>query len=221
LILWWSPGMHALDVAVHRGKHRVPGDVPHQRAAALGIGKRDPTAGVRSPHPSRSKTRHSEVRTFATTTNSLLEPRDWLLAQRVSIVVMAATGDYRRPPFYLLEAALTVILVNAAHAQDLPGRASDGADAIRPAPPAECGLLRASVAPRNRSAGRVTRPAPAAPRSRSTLLTERSREVKRLGRELEEAAIKPSSVATAILGVSGRLLLQALIDADRDPGRAG
>jgi transposase len=147
LILWWSPGMHALDVAVHRGKHRVPGDVPHQRAAAIGIGKRDPTAGVRSPHPSRSKTRHSAVRTFATTTNSLLEPRDWLLAQRVSIVVMAATGDYRRPPFYLLEAALTVILVNAAHAQDLPGRASDGADAVRPAPLAECGLLRASVAP--------------------------------------------------------------------------
>jgi transposase len=87
---------------------------------------------VRTPHPSRRNTRHSEVRTFDTTTNSLLQLRDWLVAERVSIVVMEATGDYWRPPFYLLEDVLNVILVNAAHAKNLPGRKSDLLTELRP-----------------------------------------------------------------------------------------
>jgi len=129
------------------GKERSAVDVLHERAAALDIGKRDLKACVRTPHPSRRNARHSEVRTFDTTTHSLLQLRDWLEAEQVSIVVMAATGDYWRPPFYLLEDVLNVILVNAAHAKTLPGRKSDVADAVWLAQLAECGLLRASFVP--------------------------------------------------------------------------
>jgi transposase len=187
-------------------------DVLHERAAALDIGKRDLKACVRTPHPGRSNARHSEVRTFATTTNSLLQLCDWLVEQQVSIVVMEATGDYWRPPFYLLEDVLNVILVNAAHAKNLPGRKSDVADAVWLAQLAECGLLRASFVPPEpiRQLRDLTR-------YRSTLLAERSREAKRLEKELEDAGIKPSSVATDILGVSGRLMLHALIDGEHDP----
>ena len=187
-------------------------DVLHDRAAALDVGKRDLKACVRTPHPNRRNTRHSQVRTFATTTNALLELRDWLVAEQVTIVVIEATGDYWRPPFYLLEDILNVILVNAAHAKNLPGRKSDVADAVWLAQLAECGLLRASFVPPEpiRQLRDLTR-------YRTTLLTERSREAKRLEKELEDAGIKLSSVATDILGVSGRLMLQALIDGERDP----
>jgi hypothetical protein len=95
----------------------------HERCAALDIGKKDLKACVRSPSPKRS--RHQEIRTFATTTNALLELRDWLLAERVSLVVLEATGDYWRAAFYLLEDELNVMLVNAAHAKGLPGRKTD------------------------------------------------------------------------------------------------
>jgi transposase len=187
-------------------------DVPHERAAALDIGKRDLKACVRSPQPSRAHTRHSEVRTFDTTSTSLLQLRDWLVAERVSIVVMEATGDYWRPPFYLLEDVLNVILVNAAHAKNLPGRKSDVADAVWLAQLAECGLLRASFVPPEpiRHLRDLTR-------YRTTLLAERSREAERLEKEPEDAGIRLSPVATDILGVSGRLMLQALIDGERDP----
>ena len=95
----------------------------HERCAALDIGKKDLKACVRTPSVSRRKrSRSQEIRTFATTTNALLELRDWLVAERVSLVVLEATGDYWRGAFYLLEVDLNVILVNAAHAKGLPGR---------------------------------------------------------------------------------------------------
>src|SRR3954471_18969066 len=193
-------------------KDRIAVDVLHERAAALDIGKRDLKACVRSAHLSRAHVRHSEVRTFATTTNSLLQLRDWLVGERGAIVGMGAPGDFWRPPFYLLEDVLNVVLVNAAHAKNLPGHKSDVADAVWLAQLAECGLLRASFVPPEpiRQLRDLTR-------YRTTLLTERSREAKRLEKELEDAGIKLSSVATDILGVSGRLMLQALIDGERDP----
>jgi hypothetical protein len=80
----------------------------------------DVKACVRSPG-ARANQRHAEVRTFATTTNALLELRDWLIEQRVTLIAMEATGDYWRPPFYLLEDDLNIILVNPAHAKGLPG----------------------------------------------------------------------------------------------------
>ena len=85
-------------------------DVLHDRCAGLDIGKRDLKACVRTPSAT-GRSRRQEIRTFATTTNALLELRDWLVEQRVTLVVLEATGDYWRGAFYLLEDALNVILV--------------------------------------------------------------------------------------------------------------
>jgi transposase len=95
-------------------------DVLHERCAALDIGKKDLKACVRTPSPNGRRSRRQETRTFATTTNALLELREWLVAEQVTLVVMEATGDYWRGAFYLLEDCLDVILVNAAHAKGRP-----------------------------------------------------------------------------------------------------
>ncbi len=183
----------------------------HERCAALDIGKKDLKACVRTPNPTGKRSRRQEIRTYATTTNALLELRDWLVGERVSLVVMEATGDYWRGAFYLLEDALDVILVNAAHAKGLPGRKTDVCDAAWLCQMGECGLLRASFVPPEpiRQLRDLTR-------YRTTLTAERTREAQRLEKELEDAGIKLSSVATDILGVSGRAMLAALIDGERD-----
>ncbi|CCC42720.1 Transposase [Mycobacterium canettii CIPT 140060008] len=184
----------------------------HERCAGLDIGKKDLKACVRTPSPKGRRSRSQEIRTYVTTTNALLELRDWLIAERVSLVVMEATGDYWRAAFYLLEGDLNVVLVNAAHAKGLPGRKSDVCDAAWLCQLGECGLLRASFVPPEpiRQLRDLTR-------YRTTLLAERTREAQRLEKELEDAGIKLSSVATDILGVSGRAMLAALIDGERDP----
>lgn len=184
----------------------------HERCAGLDIGKKDLKACVRTPNPAGKRSRRQEIRTFATTTNALLELRDWLVTEQVSLVVLEATGDYWRGAFYLLEDDLNVILVNAAHAKGLPGRKTDVCDAAWLCQLGECGLLRASFVPPEpvRQLRDLTR-------YRTTLTAERSREAQRLEKELEDAGIKLSSVATDILGVSGRAMLAALIDGERDP----
>lgn len=186
-------------------------DVLHDRCAALDIGKKDLKACVRRPSPT-GRSRRQEIRTFATTTNSLLELRDWLIAEQVTLVVMEATGDYWRGAFYVLEDVLNVILVNAAHAKGLPGRKTDVSDAAWLAQLGECGLLKASFVPPEpvRHLRDLTR-------YRSTLTVERTREAQRLEKELEDAGIKISSVASDILGMSGRAMLSALITGQADP----
>jgi transposase len=183
----------------------------HERCAGLDIGKKDLKACVRTPNPGGRRSRRQEIRTFATTTNALLELRDWLAAEKVTLVVLEATGDYWRGAFYLLEDCLNVILVNAAHAKGLPGRKTDVSDAAWLCQMGECGLLRASFVPPEpiRQLRDLTR-------YRATLAAERTREASRLEKELEDAGIKLSSVATDILGVSGRAMLTALIEGERD-----
>ncbi|HXL18656.1 MAG TPA: IS110 family transposase [Streptosporangiaceae bacterium] len=185
-------------------------DVLHDRCAALDVAKNEVKVCVRTPGKRRN-TRHTEVRTFTTMTNSLLAMRDWLIAERVSLVVMEATGDYWRSPFYLLEDVLNVELINAKHAKALPGRKSDVADSVWLCQLGECGLLRASFVPPEpiRQLRDLTR-------YRQVLLEEHTREAQRLEKELEDAGIKLSVVATDILGVSGRAMLGALIDGERD-----
>jgi len=183
----------------------------HARCAALDIGKKELKACVRLPPAAGRRARHQEIRTFATTTEALLGLRDWLVESRVSLVVMEATSDYWRAPFYLLEDALNVILVNAAHAKGLPGRKTDVADAAWLCQLGECGLLKASFVPPEpiRELRDLTR-------YRAALAAERTREANRLEKELEDAGIKLSTVASDILGVSGRAMLGALIDGERD-----
>jgi transposase len=183
----------------------------HERCAGLDIGKKDLKACVRTPSPSGKRSRRQEIRTFATTTNALLELPDWLVAEKVTLVVLEATGDYWRGAFYLLEDCLNVMLVNAAHAKGLPGRKTDVSDAAWLCQLGECGLLKASFVPPEpiRQLRDLTR-------YRTTLAAERTREASRLEKELEDAGIKLSSVATDILGVSGRAMLTALIEGERD-----
>jgi transposase len=160
-------------------------DVLHERCAALDIGKKDLKACVRTPSPKGKRSRRQEVRTFATTTNALVELRDWLVAEQVSLVVMEATGDYWRGAFYLLEDCLNVVLVNAAHAKGLPGRKTDVSDAAWLAQLGECGLLKASFVPPEpiRHLRDLTR-------YRATLAAERTREAQRLEKELEDAGTR-------------------------------
>jgi transposase len=187
-------------------------DVLYERCAALDIGKRDLKACVRAPHPARKRSRRQEIRTFSTTTNALLALRDWLVAERVELVVLEATGDYWRGVFYLLEDSVNVILVNAAHAKGLPGRKTDVADASWLCQLGECGLLKASFVPPEpvRHLRDLTR-------YRATLAAERTREAQRLEKELEDSGIKLSAVASNLLGVSGRAMLAGLINGERDP----
>ena len=92
------------------------------RVAALDIGKASLTACVRVPHETVPGRRRQEVRTYATTTRSLLELADWLVAQGVSLCVMEATSTYWKPPFYLLEDVTECWVVNARDVKNVPGR---------------------------------------------------------------------------------------------------
>jgi len=146
-------------------------------------------------------------------TNQILALRDHLVAERVTCAVMEATGDYWKPFYYLLEdAEFEVMLVNARHVKNLPGRKTDVADATWLAQLGAHGLVRASFVP----------PAPIRElrdltRTRTALTRERSREVQRLEKLLEDAGIKLSAVASDITGVSGRAMLAAMIEGERDP----
>ncbi len=182
-----------------------------ERCAGLDIGKADVKACVRVP--GRRGHRQQDIRTFATTTNALLELRDWLIECGVSLVGMEATGDYWKPVFYLLEDRVECWLLNARHMRTVPGRKTDVKDAEWICQLIEHGLVRPSfVPPPIRRLRDLTR-------YRSVVVAERGREVQRLEKTLEDAGIKLSSVATDIVGVSGRAMLEALIAGERDPAR--
>ena len=187
-------------------------EVVHERCAGMDVSKRDAKVCVRVAGRGRRKAVET-VRAWASTTNAILELCEHLVEQRVSLVVMEATGDYWKPFYYLLEdAGLEVMLVNARQVKNLPGRKSDVSDAIWLAQLGAHGLVRGSFVP----------PAPIRQlrdltRTRTLMTRERGREIQRLEKLLEDAGIKLSSVASDITGVSGRLMLQALIDGQRDP----
>jgi len=144
--------------------------------------------------------------------NQILALREHLLTDRVSCVVMEATGDYWKPYFYLLEDTLTVMLVNAHDARNMPGRKTDVSDAAWLADLGAHGLLRGSLVPP--AAIRELRDLT---RARTALTRDRSRQVQRIEKVLEDAGIKLSSVATDIMGVSGRAMLAALIAGTATP----
>jgi transposase len=182
------------------------------RVAALDIGKAELVACVRVPHESRPG-RRQEVRTFATVTRSLLELRDWLFCQGVTLCVMEATSTYWKPPFYLLEDAIECWVVNARDVKNVPGRPkTDRLDAVWLAKLAERGMLRASFVPPpwQRELRDLCR-------YRRTLTQERTREKQRAEKLLEDTQIKLSSVISDIFGKSGRDMLEALIGGQRDP----
>lgn len=185
-----------------------------ERVAAVDIGKAEVVCCVRVPHPTRVGARAQEVRTYSTMTRSLMAMGDWLRGLGVSRVVMEATSDYWKPPFYLLEAAgFETWLVNAKDVKHLPGRPkTDKLDSVWLCKVAERQMLRPSFVPPEpiRKLRDVTR-------YRVDLIGERGREKNRVEKLLEDAGIKLSVVVSDIFGVSGRAMLQALIGGERDP----
>jgi len=187
-------------------------DLIHPRCAGIDISKRDAKVCVRVASTGRSKAIET-VTTWGAVTNRILSLRDHLVAEEVTLVVMEATSDYWKPFYYLLEEApFELMLVNARHAKNLPGRKTDVSDAAWLAQLGAHGLVRGSFVPPEpiRQLRDLTR-------TRSTLTHDRSREIQRLEKLLEDSGVKLSSVASDITGVSGRAMLEALIDGVRDP----
>ena len=153
-----------------------------------------------------------EIRMFRTMTSDLIVLHDWLQAHGVTHVAMESTGVYWKPVFNLLEGSFEVLLVNAAHIKTVPGRKTDVKDCEWITDLLSHGLLRGSFIPPEpiRDLRDLTR-------YRKSLTDERVREVNRLQKLLESANIKLSSVATDVMGVSGKAMLEALISGSTDP----
>ena len=183
-------------------------------AAAVDVAKASGMVCVRRPHPSIEGRRTARVWEVDATTNSVLALGVDLVAAGVERVVLESTSDYWRPFFYLLEAAgLEVWLVNARDVKQVTGRPkTDKLDAVWLAKLCERGMLRPSFVPpaEIRALRDYTR-------LRTELVEERSRHKQRLEKLLEDALIKLSSVATDLLGVSARMMIEALIAGERDP----
>ena len=152
------------------------------------------------------------VSTWGSMTNQILALREHLLAEKVTCVVMEATSDYWKPFFYLLEDVLPVMLVNAHQAKNVPGRKSDVSDSVWLADLGAHGLLRGSLVPPPpiRRLRDLTR-------AGTALTRDRGRQVQRIEKILEDTGIKLSSVASDIMGVSARAMLDALIEGQDDP----
>jgi transposase len=181
-------------------------DVIITHCAGLDVHKKRVTACRVIPDPTD---RHAEglieVKDFGTMTRDLLALADWLAAVGITHVAMESTGEYWRPMYNLLEGDITIFLVNAAHVKQVPGRKTDKADARWLAKLMRYGLLQASFIPPQgqRDLRDLTR-------YRTKLVQEPSREGNRVQGVLERANIKLASVATDIMGVSGRAILAAL-----------
>src|SRR5487761_2232966 len=198
-----------------------PGWTPHQGQRRRRSDGSHPSAVRRDRHlqtrreglcPGRAKAIET-VTTWGAVTNHILALRDHLIAEKVTLVVMEATSDYWKPFYYLLEEApFELMLVNARHAQNLPGRKTDVSDSAWLAQLGAHGLVRGSFVPPEpiRQLRDLTR-------TRTAITRERGREIQRLEKLLEDAGIKLSSVVSDITGVSGRAMLEALIAGDRGP----
>jgi len=185
-----------------------------ERVAALDIGKAEVVCCVRLPAPAGKTRRVQEVSTHSTMVGSLSELANRLVELGVERVVMEATSDYWRPPFYLFEAhGLRPWLVNAKDVRHLPGRPkTDVLDAVWLCKVAERQMLRPSFVP-----PRDIRRLRGLTRDRVDLVNARNAEKNRVEKLLEEACIKLSVVASDIHGVSGRAMMEAMIAGERDP----
>ncbi len=181
-----------------------------ERVCGLDVSQKTVAACVRIP--ALDGGRQEIIRTFATMTADLLALRDWLVAHGVTHVAMESTGVYWKPVYYLLEDAFTVLLVNAAHMKNVPGRKTDVSDCAWIAQLLEHGLLRASFVPPPpiRELRDLTR-------YRKSQIQERTREANRLHKLLEDAGVKLAVVASDVLGVSGRAMLEALLGGTTEP----
>lgn len=157
---------------------------------------------------------HQQTRRWGTMTQDVLNMADWMAAQGVTHVAMESTGVYWKPIYNILESRFTVLLVNARHLKQVPGRKSDIRDCQWIAQLLQHGLLKGSFIPPlpQRELRDLTR-------HRTQLVEEKTRTSNRIEKVLEDANIKLGSVASEVLGVSGRAMIQALIEGEKDPGQ--
>jgi transposase len=156
-----------------------------------------------------------EVRSFKTTTAELLALSEWLASEGCTHVVMEATGVYWKPVWHILsDGDVALTLANAAHVKNVPGRKTDVNDATWLADLLAHGLIRGSFVP-----DAATQEQRGLLRTRKQLVRERASHVQRLQRTLEDANIKLDSAISDVTGVSGRAMIQALIDGQTDPAR--
>ncbi len=180
--------------------------------AGIDIGKDEVVACVRGP-ATKGRGRRKQTRTFSSFTASLEAMADWFTTEGVTEIAMEATGSYWKPVWYVLEQrAFALKLVNAHHVKILPGRKSDVLDAEWLAELLEHGLLRGSFVPPP-----AIRELRDLTRYRKRLIQAHTSECQRIQKTLEDAGIKLDSVASDVLGVSGRAMLAALVAGERDP----
>lgn len=185
-------------------------EVLYPRCAGLDVHKDSVVACVRCV----SEPLHREVRSFRTTTRSLLELADWLESHKVTHVAMEATGVYWKPVWHLLEERFELVLANAQHIRNVPGRKTDVNDAMWIADLLAHGLIRGSFVPpaRIQELRDLTR-------TRKQLVREIAQHTMRIQKTLEDANIKLASVLSSILGTSGRAMLAAILAGEEDPER--
>ena len=181
-----------------------------ERPGALDVHKEQVTACVRVPAEKGGREQH--VAEFPTTVAGLLTLLDWLAAHGVQQVTMEATGVFWKPVWAILEDEFELLLVNARHVKQVPGRKTDVSDAAWLCQLMEAGLLRGSFVP-----PKPQRQLRTLTRYRKTQIQERQREANRLHKALEDTGIKLDCVASDILGVSGRAMLDALVAGTTDP----
>jgi transposase len=185
-------------------------EVLHPHCAGLDIHKETVVACVRHMSGGKVKT---EVRTFATMTGTLLDLSAWLATEQITHIAMEATGVYWKPIWHILsDGEFELILANAAHVKNVPGRKTDVKDAEWLADLMAHGLIRASFVP-----DEPTQQMRDLLRTRKQLVRERSSHTQRIQKTLEDANIKLDCVVTDILGLSGRRILEALVKGETVP----
>ncbi len=184
-------------------------DIIYPRCCGLDVHKREVVACVVITEP--DGTPRKAVRAFGTMTPDILALADWLAAHDVTHVAMESTGVYWKPLWNLLEDSFALLLVNARHVKAVPGRKTDVRDCEWLAELLRHGLLTGSFVP-----DRPQRELRELTRYRTSLVRERTAAANRLQKTLEGANIKPASVATDILGKSGREILAALVAGESD-----
>jgi len=187
-------------------------EVLHPRCCGLDVHKETVVACVRLVIDGEPV---KEVRTFSTTTASLIELSEWLTETKCTHVAMEATGVYWKPVWHILaDGGFQLVLANAAHIKNVPGRKSDVKDADWISDLLAHGLIRPSFVPDG-----PTQEMRTFLRTRKQFVHEKGSHVLRIQKTLEDANIKLDSVITDIIGVSGRKMIEALIAGESDPAK--
>jgi len=187
-------------------------EVLYRHCAGLDVHKDTVVACVR--HMANGAVRRA-VRTFKTTTKDLLALSEWLAGEGCSPIAMEATGIYWKPVWHILsDGEFALVLANAAHVKNVPGRKTDINDAAWLADLLAHGLIRASFVP-----DAATQEMRSLLRTRKQLVRERSSHIQRLQKTLEDGNIKLDSVISDVMGLSGRAMVEALIAGESDPDR--